>query len=285
MEASDARLLAANGTAIRVKGKATVEALAGSHRFEITGLVTDHVAKLMLGFDLLKELGAVWNFQKDEIQLAGVVHKLCSKERTGWCRRVILQSDCVVPSRSEAVLPTKVVYNDLTEVRSGKEPRWVTEAQELRSGLQVCRTVLPESDIDIPVRVMNVLSHPITLQVGAVISALEPVDVCGSEGDAVGECCRGDDPVLLDLVNRVDKSVNPDDRRRLLELLKEYSGAFSQGENDLGRTDVVTHTIDTADGRPIRQALRRHPPLHQEAISQHVRGMLEQGVIEPTRSP
>ena len=98
-------------------------------------------------------------------------------------------------------------------------------------------------------------------------------------------CCRSDDPVLLDLVNRVDKSVNPDDRRRLLELLKEYSGAFSQGENDLGRTDVVTHNIDTGDGRPIRQAWRRHPPLNQEAISQHVRGMLEQGVIEPARSP
>jgi hypothetical protein len=162
MEVSDARLVAANGTSIRVKGKATVEAFAGPHRFEITGLVTDHVAELMLGFDLLKELGAVWNFQNDEIQLAGVVHKLCSKERTGWCRRVILQSDCVVPSRSEVVLPTKVVYNDLTETRVGEEPKWITEAQQLRSGLQVCRTVLPEGDIDIPVRVMNVLSHPIT---------------------------------------------------------------------------------------------------------------------------
>ena len=119
----------------------------------------------------------------------------------------------------------------------------------------MCRTVLSEGDIDIPVRVMNVLSHPIALQVGAVILALEPVDVCGSREDAVGACCRSDDPVLLDLVNRVDKSVNPDDRRRLLELLMEYSGAFSQGENDLGRTDVVTHTIDTGEGRPIHQAL------------------------------
>src|SRR5664279_4043665 len=89
-----------------------------------------------MGFDLLKELGAVWDFRNDEIQLAGVVHKLCNKEKTGWCRRVILQSDCVVPSRSDVVLPTKVVYGDLTQTRSGGEPKWITEAQQLRCGLQ-----------------------------------------------------------------------------------------------------------------------------------------------------
>ena len=36
---------------------------------------------------------------------------------------------------------------------------------------------------------------------------------------------------------------------------------------------------------PCRQDLRRDPPAHQSAISQHVKNMIEQQVIEPNRSP
>jgi len=35
--------------------------------------VTDHVAEVMLGFDLLRELNTVWNFKNDEIELDGYV--------------------------------------------------------------------------------------------------------------------------------------------------------------------------------------------------------------------
>jgi len=34
----------------------------------------------------------------------------------------------------------------------------------------------------------------------------------------------------------------------------------------------------------VRQPLRRHPPAHQKAITEHVAAMLEQGVIEPAQS-
>jgi len=43
--------------------------------------------------------------------------------------------------------------------------------------------------------------------------------------------------------------------------------------------------IDTASARPIRQQLRRFPPAHVEAISEHVDTMLAEGVIEPAASP
>ena len=68
-------------------------------------------------------------------------------------------------------------------------------------------------------------------------------------------------------------------------LLEEFSDSFSSGENDLGWTNVVTHAIDTGDSQPIRQPLRRHPPAHLDAIQHHVASMLEQGVIEPSKSP
>jgi len=93
------------------------------------------------------------------------------------------------------------------------------------------------------------------------------------------------DPILLDVVSRVDPSVEYAVKNRLMDLLTDFGGVFSHGENDMGRTDVVTHTLDTGDCTPVRQALQRHAPAHLDAIRQHVRGMLEQGVFEPARSP
>jgi len=44
------------------------------------------------------------------------------------------------------------------------------------------------------------------------------------------------------------------------------------------------HYIDTGDAKPVRQPLRKFPPAHVEAISEHVDSMLEQGIIEPASS-
>ena len=68
----------------------------------------------------------------------------------------------------------------------------------------------------------------------------------------------------------MQESVDSVGRARLRSLLK----VFSNGENDLGWTDLVTHTIDTGVSKPVRQPLRRHPPTHLDAIEQQVGNML-----------
>ena len=61
----------------------------------------------------------------------------------------------------------------------------------------------------------------------------------------------------------------------------DHLDVFSQSDNDLGRTDIISHHIETADAKPVHQSLRRFPPAHVEAISKHVDNMLTQGIIEP----
>ena len=70
-----------------------------------------------------------------------------------------------------------------------------------------------------------------------------------------------------------------------MELLLEFSAAFSLSENELGRTSVAKHAIDTGEARPVRQRLRRQPPAYQEIIKDHVESMLKQSVIVPAQSP
>jgi hypothetical protein len=71
----------------------------------------------------------------------------------------------------------------------------------------------------------------------------------------------------------------------LKRLLVRYQDVFSQSELDLGLTTIVKHRIDTGNTPPFRQQLRRFPPAHVQAISEHIDNMLEQGVIEPASSP
>ena len=86
------------------------------------------------------------------------------------------------------------------------------------------------------------------------------------------------------MLEGVDLSVGRAERHQLSRLIDEFQDVFSQSEYDLGQTGIVKHTIDTADNSPIKQALRRHPPLHQQAIKEQTAEMMEQDLVEPASS-
>ena len=87
------------------------------------------------------------------------------------------------------------------------------------------------------------------------------------------------------MISNVDESISGDVKDKLRQVLMKHSAVFSKDEWDLGWTDLVTHEIDTADSRPIRQPLRRYPPSHHEAMDKQVSDMLRQGAVEPANSP
>ena len=52
---------------------------------------------------------------------------------------------------------------------------------------------------------------------------------------------------------------------------------ISTGDDDLGRTTLVQHRIDTGDAAPIRQPLRRLAPCQREDVQKLVSNMLKRG--------
>lgn len=59
LEPSRQLLYAANGTPVRVLGKATIAALADDQVLRVAGLVSNSVEKLMMGIDWLTERNAI----------------------------------------------------------------------------------------------------------------------------------------------------------------------------------------------------------------------------------
>ena len=78
--------------------------------------------------------------------------------------------------------------------------------------------------------------------------------------------------------------MSPAQQQQLKALFQEFSDIISQGEDDLGCTPLLQHTIET-EGPPLRQPYRRqNPAVRQEEMAQ-VQQMLSGGIIRPSNSP
>ena len=79
--------------------------------------------------------------------------------------------------------------------------------------------------------------------------------------------------------------LTPRELEDLKALLVLYSDVFALTPAELGTTDVVTHSIDTVDHRPVTQQVRRTPFALREKVDLLVKEMMEQKVVEPYSSP
>ena len=75
-----------------------------------------------------------------------------------------------------------------------------------------------------------------------------------------------------------------DQKEQLFQLLLEYADIFAD-ESELGRTDRITHSIETGSAPPIRQPVRRVPVCQRKELKELLTDMEEKDVIRPSSSP
>jgi hypothetical protein len=282
-------LYAANGTTISISGYVRVPLCVGSETFVVDGLVSEHAHEAILGANFLSENRALWDLSLGVLSLRRYNFKLCGPVARSWCRRLIVAEPVEVPARSEAVLNGYVVFNGKIAGRQPDNTAWATEPAKLADGVHVASVLVPSRATDVPVRVINTSDQAAALPAGRVLANLSPVTVCDGT-DATAEVTHEPLPAeQLQAIQRVlagiDSSVSDVVRRKLEALLIKYRAAFSYNENDLGLTDLIKHRILTGNAVPIRQRVRRQPPLHQAVIDKQILIWLEQGVIEKAQSP
>jgi hypothetical protein len=278
-------LRAANGTAIPILGEATVPLIVGSFRTVVKGLVSDHIAEVMLGIDWLTTNKATWEFAKSRIRLGGHYYQLAkSSESRSWCRKVVLIENAAVPPRSEINVLTKVVYRNLRSDTTGLH--WSTEPTLIRPGLQVSRTLISDNAANyVPVRVLNVLNEPVELPAGTSLTNLQPVYVANVFADrqpqanaevevstSVKELTEVPS-VIRQLLDKIHSSLPETVALSLKSLFVKHLNTFSTSENDLGHSARWLEQLEEFDfdieHRPGKRhgsadALSRHPCLRRE---------------------
>ena len=73
-------------------------------------------------------------------------------------------------------------------------------------------------------------------------------------------------------------------RNRLAQMLSNYSDCFATSADDIGRTSLVKHKIDTGDAKPVRQRCRRFCKAHIDVIREQVKKLSANNTIRPSTS-
>jgi len=133
---------------------------------------------------------------------------------------------------------------------------------------------------------------------GELIGQLEPVDEVYTSAEIASSAlidelvqgieCEADAnrlETLLNLLPQPECLLDSDQRKSLNDLLDEFTDVFALKSSELGRTDLVQHSIELLDQRPIRQPPRPIPFALREKVAGMIHEYLERKLIRPSNSP
>ena len=144
----------------------------------------------------------------------------------------------------------------------------------------------------------NPVAAPIWLDEGQILGYLHPVTLIK---DPAQEGPEKDSDPLVAMIQREDRGegmskllatlaigetdVTAEELEELKKLVSKFDHLFVLTNGELGRTNIVEHSINTGDHCPVRQPPRRVPFSLRSKLGELVNEMLEQGVIVPSSSP
>ena len=94
--------------------------------------------------------------------------------------------------------------------------------------------------------------------------------------------------LLLEKLDLMSLEAWPEDQAgKAHSLLKEYHDIFSLEKRDMGHTNATKHKIvlKDLDTPPFKEHFRRIPPPQLDKVREHLKLMLDAGVIHPSNSP
>lgn len=190
---------------------------------------------------------------------------------------VVAPTTYVIPPRRETVLPAGVIgFIESTPLLAERY-----QLQEAAALLKIA------DDQTVPFRLISPTSKPVTLYKDATLGTFSEADgnpdLCPvGESAADQPVQETSDPVPVDLRN---STLTPEEQNHLRCLLQEYRDIFAVHPDELGRTNLVQHHIETDSHPPIRSRPYRVPQTQKEAIQKHIDDMLNRDVIQPSTSP
>ena len=110
---SSRKLKAANGTIINIVGEWRTIVNMGPLNVAMNFIVSDQIDEILIGIDWLREHRCLLSFAELTITLQGYCSPMLKKVYSGTCNRVVSEEEVVIPAKSEAVIPSKVVYSNL----------------------------------------------------------------------------------------------------------------------------------------------------------------------------
>ncbi|CAG2199880.1 unnamed protein product [Mytilus edulis] len=150
----------------------------------------------------------------------------------------------------------------------------------------MARTLVKASET-VPLRFMNVSNVVKIIRAGTIVGNISPIQDVISDDKNITDIHKDQNLriELQKLLSNCSGNLSQEQKRGVENLLNEYKDLFAASDRDLGRTNLVRHTINTGNNAPVKQPPRRTPIHMREEVDRHIDDMLERGVIEPADGP
>ena len=225
---------------------------------------------VLIGMDIIRPLRVHIDVTRGNAMPAQpdpqTIHLNAAQMQNPLAGRALLLQAVYMPSETARLVrchnpwPNEDIYFCLEEGL----PTFVSGVPMLTSGSEVW------------VAIHNHRPGPLRLHTGQTVGTLEIVTISDSPPlpPVSSPHCQPLVPVHLSLTQQ----------QQLKALFQEFSNIISKGEDNLGCTPLLQHTIET-EGPLLRQPYHcQNPAVHREEMAQ-VQQMLSSGVIRPSYSP
>ena len=133
----------------------------------------------------------------------------------------------------------------------------------------------------IDINIENITTRTVQIQPRAIICEIQPVTI---EDERLMSSNNDDVKEPLNLV-KIGDDISDQQRQLCMSLLEKYRDVFSTSDTDIGHTTLVRHKIELDDDRPFKQRTRHIPPGMYAEVRQHIKQLLDGGIIQKSKSP
>ena len=287
-------LRAADGNEIRVHGDIMVRAELGNETFEVSVTVAELGGQLqgILGMEFLSSQGFLIDITQGRLLRAQSHISLHRPEVGDEACSVSLKHEVEVPPRSEVLIEGKVSDNTWWAMHDTAtlEPN---RCELGDAGIMMPRALITVKADTILCSVTNFSEQKVTLRRGLAWGQLAPVENSinsineKQDAEMTGPCKSTSEipDFLAEMVETAKSNVDHEEFAEVCQLIARHKNAFAGPDDPLGRTNIVKHTIDTGDAKPIKQAARRMNEFQRKIADEEIDKMLAKDVIFPCESP
>ena len=295
LEPTREKLSTADGTDVPLLGETTIEFLVSGFQTKCRVVVSEVIDELILGIEWLQTNQCVWDFGSNSFAIEGHKGRLRCKKTSKSVRRILVQDEIEIPGWHTQEVPVLISRSSLNneKLNWGLSSKMTDPDILIASAIydsdkiqSVCR-IMNMSDLPKRLKKGSELGEvePVKLmefdkqtefksrKVEVEEAPLDLRRITGSESSCRTESAKETSATdsrsgpttsmkpesadfIKEMFDKIALDLTEDQRQQVEELLQENKEIFSTSEFDLGRTNLVRHTIDTGTNRPFKLPLR-----------------------------
>ena len=250
---------------------------------------------LILGVDFLNTNKAVVSFEENVLYIRNEKVKFCDQYNLSQSIPVISKETVELPPLAQTMIQAKILDNESINPR--KYICIVEPENKLSSKKNIlgAKALVSPKDETIPLIFVNLQEKPVTIYKNTKLGHITPINEKAQvislekqhEEDTFMsfESKKHDKKKERPNVNLDHSNLTKEQKAQLEKLLMSYRDVFANSIEEIGKTSILKHTIDTGDHPPIRQRAYRASPQARLEIERQVEQMLDQGLIAESTSP